>query len=158
VWLFLPLGFLSAVAHRDSPDLVLVRAREPEILDYMTGTLISLGRQVVRPRWEDHRADYPYRVLVDRQAWATFLAYEGQRIEATNFKSHAAHSGASRDFLAACHDVWEALNRRLAHRRPEVQIDPRDRLELPPPGELPDWHDWTDADLPPLADEDPDHD
>ena len=149
MWLFLPLGFLSAVAHRDSPDLVLVRAREPEILDYMTGTMISLGRPVIRSRWEDPRADYPFRVLVDRQAWATFLAYEGQRIEATNFKAHASRSGASRGFLAACHDTWAALRRHLdAHRPP----DPTWPASYTPP------ETWDDADLPPFADEDPDHD
>lgn len=105
MWVVTRHGFYSAVQHRDDPGRLLVRARARSDLDAM---LAVLGRdsEVVN----DTCADYRYRVTIEREAWATFLAAEAAGVD---YESHAkeAMAGSDRRRYDAYLDCWAALAR-----------------------------------------------
>lgn len=80
MWITLNDAFVSVVAHRDKPDILLVRAR-------FEGDL-----QRLFPAFADrvHRtpsADYLFRVEVPRQAVASVMAEQIVGIQYPNFKN-----------------------------------------------------------------------
>ena len=64
MWIALTEGWLSIVAHRDKPDHLLVRARNPSHIRR------TFGERVM---YTDADADYPFRADVPREDVARFL-------------------------------------------------------------------------------------
>lgn len=114
MWIFLQVGFLSVVAHRDKPEIVLVRARQRDAVEYVRTVLAERGGEVpeiVR----NVKADYPWRLEVRRDDFAAFLAEEARTIRADNFKNAATRlHGHSSAYVLALHEVWGVLWERLA--------------------------------------------
>lgn len=99
MWIFTNTGMVSAVAHRDKPGVLLVRARMSEHLVEFFGA-----------GWAEHiehtpRADYAWRVETSRADFEGALARQVSRIDYDNFKnsvvSHALHAAYSR--------VWSVM-------------------------------------------------
>lgn len=127
MWLFLPCGFFSVVAHRDSFECdaeeggiptatqVIVRCRERGPLEYFQHACRPDGVVIeVNPA-----ADYPFRATVPTVLWSEFLADQGASIMATNFKTAATQERGSTDpYVGALHRVWAVLNDALSYLRP----------------------------------------
>lgn len=105
MWLCTTFGFYSAVQHRDDPSLLMVRARaSDDIVAIVLRLPASLGTIRI---WSTPLADYPYRIVIKRKVFASFvrrtvideLAYD-------NFKS--AVPDAKHE--AAYHRVWDVLH------------------------------------------------
>lgn len=78
MWVCLSGGFLSIVAHRDKPGVLLVRARRP-------GDIARVFPGVSELRTP--RADYLYRAEVTVEAVQEAMAREVAAIAYPNFKS-----------------------------------------------------------------------
>lgn len=91
MWIATTQGFYSAVAHREHPDFVIVRARSRTDLE-------ALRKQIpeIEP-FEDRTADYRHRALVSRSEWVAAVAQLASEIDYDNFKSAVAtRQGAKR--------------------------------------------------------------
>lgn len=102
MWVTSTRGFYSAVAHRDAPELVLVRARVREDLQAL-GELIGPLEILATPD-----ADYPFRAAVPRERWSAALVLLAAEIDYDNFKNAVAERQGSRR-EAVYHRVWAAL-------------------------------------------------
>jgi hypothetical protein len=101
MWVFTAQGFISAVQHRGDRNLLMVRARTGQALEelaHMTGKGIS----------QTPTADYPYRVVVERETFRSWLANEVERIDYDNFKN-AAHVMGDPRYDEALMNVWSAM-------------------------------------------------
>jgi hypothetical protein len=78
MWIALTEGWLSIVAHRDKPDHLLVRARNPSHIRR------TFGERVM---YTDANADYPFRADVPRGAVIDFLINRLERMTYDNFKN-----------------------------------------------------------------------
>ena len=108
MWLLTTQGFYSVVAHRDDPDLLLVRARVREDIE-------ALGAQIpsIEP-FEDPAADYRWRAEVTRAEWEQAMVELARAIDYDNFKDAVSRrQGMERE--AVYHRVWRELLR-LQHR------------------------------------------
>lgn len=127
MWIFLTVGFMSTVAHRTDPRLVVVRAREPAPLLHLSRRLVELGRSEPR-QITMTTTDYPFRVLISREAWADFLAHEAMTITATNFKAATEDQRGHDRYTDALHAVWRVLWNAFLHLRPSTpgahDVDP----------------------------------
>ena len=99
MWVFLDHAFLSIVAHRSKPNVLLVRARsQPDI-----GSLF--------PRVKVHEtkaADYRFRAEISRQVVADALAKAALNIDYDNFKA-SVHEPARHAAYLACWDAMRAF-------------------------------------------------
>jgi len=101
MWVFTSTGFVSTVAHRDDPDLVVVRARDRASLEPL---IVRTGAEL-NP-WTSW--DYAFRIVVPRSEFATWLAEQAQAIDYPNFKDSAkARRGG--EFVHALGHVWRAM-------------------------------------------------
>ena len=101
MWIFTSTGFVSAVVHRDDPDLIVVRARDRESLN----SLIKRTGAEVNP-WKG--SDYAFRIVVPRTEFTAWTAEQAQAIDYTNFKS-SAHSRRGGPFADVLHKVWDVM-------------------------------------------------
>ena len=103
MWIFTSAGFVSAVVHRDDPDLIVVRARERASLD----ALVERTGADINP-WEG--SDYAFRIVVSRSEFTAWVEEQADAIGYTNFKSsaHRRRGGAYADVL---HEVWDVMFR-----------------------------------------------
>lgn len=101
MWVFTKNGFFSAVAHRDRPGFLLVRAR-------FAGDLERLCKaHDIKPEVrETPDADYRFRMDFDRNTWAWVMEGESECIDYPNFKA-AVHDGTERDW--AYMGCWNAM-------------------------------------------------
>jgi hypothetical protein len=101
MWIFTEHGFLSAVADPKDPSRLSIRARDRESLD----ALVSHTHQevVTTPH-----GDYPYRVFVSPQEFASFVAETAVGIAYDNFKSRVATTRGY-SYTNALHDVWAVM-------------------------------------------------
>lgn len=98
MWLFTTSGFVSAVAHRDEPGQVLVRARRGEHLRALfPGVEIECNP----------RADYRYRTTVSRAMWLARVLAQAGMIDYDNFKGAIPDA----DYHDACQAVWAELHK-----------------------------------------------
>jgi len=100
MWIFTNNGMLSIVAHRDRPDCLLVRAREP-------GAIEAIFPEAKVKRTPN--ADYRYRTAIRRGDFAARMATQFMSLAYTNFK--ASIPGHRQAYHDACMDVWS----RMAH-------------------------------------------
>lgn len=101
MWLFTKSGFFSAVQHRQSADVILLRARFKGDLEKLFETYWIESKVEKTPC-----ADYPFRACIQRKTWERIVAAEASKIDYDNFKA-AAHDGTPRDdALMRC---WSAM-------------------------------------------------
>ncbi len=102
MWLFTTDGFFSAVAYRDEPDAIIVRARVGD--DALR--LVEAARQGEVIETPDR--DYRFRVYLARDDWSAYVAGAAAAIDYPNFKEAvAARQGPDRpDAYAA---LWSAM-------------------------------------------------
>jgi hypothetical protein len=115
MWVFTSGGFVSAVQHRDNPDLVMVRARDRQSLETMLEGIELTGvaddEKFVRPDIVSVPGDYRWRVTVSKSTFVLFLQFEVLNyLNYDNFKNaltetrgkkwHNAAMGVWTDMLA----------------------------------------------------------
>jgi hypothetical protein len=105
MWLFSKSGFVSVVAHRKQEGMLLVRSRFEEDIAAVCERLAAAGT-TVEP-FEDQQADYRYRVVCPKEAFAELVARLVNEIDYDNFKS-AVHGNPVRD--QAYMRCWSAMN------------------------------------------------
>ena len=98
MWIALTEGWLSIVAHRDNPDYLLVRARNPSHIRR------TFGERVM---YTDADADYPFRADVPRRAVIDFLINRLERMTYDNFKNTIDDDR----YHDAAVDVWRTMFR-----------------------------------------------
>ncbi len=132
MWLFLPFGFFSIVAHRERPADVLVRARSQADLDTFADALDDAVHEASgRKRELTHaganvkstpRADYPFRLIASRKDVSALLArfLEGggvdndpPELDYDNFKDRVAESDPERAHLYL--EVWSSMRKIAPH-------------------------------------------
>jgi len=101
MWIFTSTGFVSAVVHRDDPDLIVVRARDLASL----AALIERTGAEVNP-WEG--SDYAFRIVLPRSVFASWTAEQATAIDYTNFKSSAERLRGG-TFAETLHEVWDVM-------------------------------------------------
>ena len=108
MWIFTNFGFVSAVGHRDDKDMLMVRAREPGVIDELCG---RHGVRTAVAKTPD--ADYLYRAEIDKKTFAKMIAAEIESIDYANFKNsfRAAKPENTRLAHDALMDVWCVMNR-----------------------------------------------
>lgn len=80
MWIFTTGSFVSAVQHRDNPDLVMVRARDKESLETMLEGIELAGvadaEKFERPEIISVPGDYRWRVTISKATFAIYLQFE----------------------------------------------------------------------------------
>ena len=114
MWIFLSDSFLSIVAHREQPDMLLVRARSAGDIE-----AVFYGAKV------EHTPDrdYHYRAILPREEVGRVLAGRVEGIDYGNFKNsvrdadrHTFYFRAYNAMLAFGQQVRRAAQRRLAYQ------------------------------------------
>jgi len=101
MWIFSETGFISAVRKADRPDVITIRSRDKESLE----SIAALADvEVARSPY----GDYPYRVFVDPQVFATWLSDVVLSLDYDNFKSHIAHTRGY-DYAHELGRVWSVM-------------------------------------------------
>ena len=104
MWVTTTQGFYSAVAHRDDPERVIVRARTREDIEALRSQIPDLDP------FEDPSADYRHRAIVTKAEWVVALAELASEIDYDNFKNAVARTqGPERAHVYA--GVWSELLR-----------------------------------------------
>jgi hypothetical protein len=79
MWLFTETGFVSAVQHRDDENLLVVRARDRLSLEPLS---FSATAEITTNPY----ADYPYRVIVSKTQFNTWVSSSIKFLDYPNFK------------------------------------------------------------------------
>jgi hypothetical protein len=98
MWLFTTEGFVSAVAHRDQPGKLLVRARRSEHLRAIFGD--------VTVECTPH-ADYRFRAVISRAQWLAKVLAQAAMIDYDNFKAAIPDA----EYHDACSEVWGTMHK-----------------------------------------------
>ena len=81
MWVFTQHRMVSVVQHREDPNMLLVRSREPNVLrELFKGTETRIHKLP--------KADYRYRALVDRDGFWDVMIRQINQINYPNFKNH----------------------------------------------------------------------
>jgi hypothetical protein len=116
-------GLVSAVAHRDKLNLLLVRANEAEYLRAIFPTEADIYQMA--------NADYKYRVTVSRDEFKAIMLQQHDGITYDNFKN----SIPDHQYHDACAGVWSVMRnlqpgKSYPQDLPKLHnIPPRDRRE-----------------------------
>ena len=101
MWVFTETGFVSAVVHRNEPDVLIVRSRDRTSLASLAtiaGTDIITGAGT----------DYPHRITCTRDQFTRWVTDAIQTMEYGNFKSRVVRT-RGHDFADPLMDVWSAM-------------------------------------------------
>lgn len=109
MWIFTQHGMISAVAHRDLEDSLLVRSRVQAHLESFLG-----GRE--HEIETNDLADYRYRVVIPRILFATLLSEQASYINYDNFKGRV-DSLPQKAYARLLHTVWQSVYSALAKIR-----------------------------------------
>lgn len=110
MWVFTRAGFYSVLKKPVcAADELEVRTRcrkDLEVLKKKTGSTSKILRNA--------GTDYPFRIRINREVWASFIADEAMSIDYPNFKDEAlfGRTGSARERKHrhdVYHDVWKAL-------------------------------------------------
>ena len=96
MWIFTSQGMISIVRHRDDSRLMMVRARQPEVLQ----ALFSGYDLIVTPE-----ADYHYRMEVTQHDLQVIIDQELEDLQYDNFKNSIADDA----YHNACSKVWSVM-------------------------------------------------
>lgn len=101
MWVFTRMGFFSVVENknRNNNEEVMVRAR---CIDDITRVALRLGTS---PIINTPHADYPYRLICTKTAWANLMYETAEDIDYDNFKA-TVHNDPVR--ATAYARVWSA--------------------------------------------------
>jgi hypothetical protein len=109
MWLFLPFGFLSVVAHQPASrpsGKLLVRARRRDHLE----RFVELASPDKRPKIEcTPERDYPYRVLLGPADVQRGVIAAIAGITYPNFKNRAHRLDEEGSYTRALHAVWSTM-------------------------------------------------
>jgi len=122
MWIFGTEGMFSAVCPRSEgghgsdieTDKIMVRARVRNHIEALQARFPALrGAELI----ETPHADYRYRIVVPKEAWADAVRDMVMEQEYTNFKNAAAEAQGADDsgYVSALHEVWSVM-RRLQRR------------------------------------------
>jgi hypothetical protein len=117
MWIFATTGFYSSVCPRSDggrgaeieTDKIMVRARVRGHMEALQARFPAMGEIELI---ETPHADYRYRIIVPKQAWADAVAVMISEQEYTNFKNAAAGAQGPDDggYVHALHDVWSVMH------------------------------------------------
>ncbi len=101
MWTMTTNSFVSAVAHRDNPALLMLRSRDRESLTRVAEDL-GLEADAV---YSSLPADYAFRLVLSRSRYAIWCHDQASKINYENYKVEASRQrdGA---FTAFLHRVW----------------------------------------------------
>lgn len=105
MWIFTRDGFFSAVEHRENDGLVMLRARFRGDLERLVDRIAHDDPPAIQ---ETPRADYRYRTVIEKGAWAEYLAHAALEIDYPNFK-HEVLADAESERDSAYHRIWSVL-------------------------------------------------
>ena len=97
MWVFTVDGFFSAVEAKGGG--LMIRARFRSDLEHL------IKRGMADKIVDTPQADYPFRVIVTKKAWAKYMADSAMAIDYPNFKGKAL-ARASWDRSERYHRVW----------------------------------------------------
>lgn len=107
MWVFTPEGFFSVVKDRLDETRVIVRARHRPHLENLKRSM-NFTTKITTLKG----ADYPFRMRMNRHAWASVVSMMAQEIHYTNFKDCAAQQEKSHNvdgrYVDLLHDIWRA--------------------------------------------------
>lgn len=110
MWITTTAGFYSAVKDYDHENALLVRTRDRESAQVLVDAVATLCGHDVTIR-EGEGTDYPYRVTVEREDFALWLADEARNyVDYSNFK-YAAVQSRGKKWGDALLDVWVAMQK-----------------------------------------------
>lgn len=98
MWLFTDSGFISAVQHRDNPDLLVVRARDRVSLE-------ALANPLEAEITTNATSDYPYRIIIEKAEVAEWVETQVMNIDYGNFKNEVAAT-RGKTFASVLSGVW----------------------------------------------------
>lgn len=98
MWIFTSKGMISVVRHREEPQLMMVRARQSDVLK----ALFHEEKFLITPD-----ADYRYRMEVPQSDVINALEEELENMQYDNFKN----SIEDHDYHTACSKVWSVMYR-----------------------------------------------
>lgn len=102
MWLFTDTGFISAVAHRDNPKKMMIRARDKKSLEGLS----KMSRAKIETTLG---ADYPHRITVTKEMLKRWMNNQIDAAEYDNFKSQVSKTRGY-DYVRPLHDVWETMH------------------------------------------------
>lgn len=107
MWIYTPSSALSVVAHRDDPNVLLVRSRD------INDLILFLLPQDMDRIQHTPAADYPYRALMTRDAFADTLSdFVRMELDYSNVKGEthalATHGLVSQEKVRQMHRVYHA--------------------------------------------------
>ncbi len=101
MWLFTETGFVSVVQKDPNEDLLTVRARDKESLEDLA---VKFGLSIIKTPM----ADYPYRVDIQRNDFASYVSAEIALLDYPNFKSQVATTRGNK-FAKLLGSVWSVM-------------------------------------------------
>jgi len=117
MWLMTTMGSYSAVCPRTDgghgseveTGKIMVRARVRGHIEALQARFPALRDAELH---ETPRADYRYRIIVPKEAWAGAVAEMIQEQEYTNFKNAAAEAQGEtgEGYVHALHRVWSVMH------------------------------------------------
>jgi len=96
MWLAFTEGWLSIVAHRSNPDMLLVRARQERTIPRIFGKGVM---------FTDPTADYLYRAEIPRDKVIEVVSKRFNDMQYDNFKNTISDI----EYANACMDVWHVM-------------------------------------------------
>lgn len=137
MWLMTKHGFFSIVcAHDDKgrphKDLMMVRARKKEHLERL-----EVFGSIYHDIRETEHTDYPYRVIIDRDAAVLLVARLMEEVNYSNFKNAAKAGTHEAEYNTFLHTVW-AAGLRLTARCADAMNNFWQRYEAEPETWAPD--------------------
>lgn len=106
MWLFTKFGFFSVVIDQKNKDVYKVRARKRNDLEQLKFGIRSLSKCTVH---EDKRADYHFRIFVNKGQLKEIMDVLSDTLDYPNFKDMISESDNQNDKLDSYHQVWEVM-------------------------------------------------
>lgn len=101
MWLFTETGFVSAVQHRDNPDLLVVRARDRQSLEPIEA---KCQVEITTNAY----SDYPYRVIIHKADFDSWVSDSIKFLDYPNFKNQVAVTRGKK-FARTLGSVWATM-------------------------------------------------
>ena len=102
MWIFTETGFVSAVQHRETPEYLVVRARDKQSLDQLADLCST------EVKFTPH-ADYPYRVIVSKSDFTSWMNDNIDFLGYSNFKNQVAIT-RGKDYAHTLGSVWSTMH------------------------------------------------